>query len=205
MLRLASIAVVLLLAACGVSGPVPPPGDTTLYVTQTDWHTDIGIPVGEIEPPLSAVVPNRPGLTYVAFGFGEREYLTGPSQDGVAAAKALLPSDSALMVTGRHALLDPSKTVTLHLSHEAVSRIQAAIWRELTLPPDGKPAPLATIKSTDYYASGETYSGVFTCNSWIAETLRAGGVPMPSALFAGQIMDAARVIEREQQVAQSRR
>lgn len=198
MLRLASIAAPLLLGACGVSGPVPPPGDATLYVMQTDWHTDIGIPVGEIEPPLSVLVPNRPGLSYVSFGFGEREYLIGPSQDGVAAAKALLPGDSALMVTGRHALLDPSMTVTLHLSHAAVNRIEAAIWHELTPPPNGKPVPLTTIESTDYYASHDTYSGLFTCNSWISETLRAGGVPMPSALFAGQVMDAARAIERQQ-------
>jgi hypothetical protein len=45
-----------------------------------------------------------------------------------------------------------------------------------------------------FYASSGTYSGFYTCNTWTADALRVGGLPVSSdgVLFAGQVMDRAR-------------
>jgi hypothetical protein len=51
-----------------------------------------------------------------------------------------------------------------------------------------------------FYAARDTYDGLFTCNTWAADTLRTGGLPMPAAgvLFAGQVMSAANRISARQ-------
>ena len=45
-----------------------------------------------------------------------------------------------------------------------------------------------------FYASTLTYFGLFTCNTWTAEALRSGGVPVTSAaaLFADQVTGQVR-------------
>jgi hypothetical protein len=51
-----------------------------------------------------------------------------------------------------------------------------------------------------FYAARDTYDALHTCNTWTAETLRAGGLPVPSAgvLFVGQVLGPARAVARRQ-------
>ncbi len=51
-----------------------------------------------------------------------------------------------------------------------------------------------------FYAARGTYDAFDTCNTWTAEMLHAGGLPMPTAgvLFAGQAMGMARRIGAQQ-------
>jgi hypothetical protein len=45
-----------------------------------------------------------------------------------------------------------------------------------------------------FYASKQTYFGLFTCNTWTAEALWAGGVPVTTqaVLFADQVTGQVR-------------
>jgi len=40
-----------------------------------------------------------------------------------------------------------------------------------------------------FYAANGTYNATYTCNTWAADALRAGGIPVNSAgvVFAGQL------------------
>ena len=67
------------LAGCAVAptaGPVPR-GEATVYVVGRGWHTDIGLPVDEVTGPLASLESDFPGVRFMVFGFGEREYLHG--------------------------------------------------------------------------------------------------------------------------------
>jgi hypothetical protein len=45
-----------------------------------------------------------------------------------------------------------------------------------------------------YFGATPGYSGVHTCNTWVAEVLNAGGLPVRSAgvIFAGQLWTRVR-------------
>jgi hypothetical protein len=64
------------LAGCTVMPtdvPVPD-GEATIYVVGRGWHTDIGLPVDEVTGQLASLGHDFPGIRFMVFGFGEREF-----------------------------------------------------------------------------------------------------------------------------------
>ncbi|HVC62477.1 MAG TPA: DUF2459 domain-containing protein [Acetobacteraceae bacterium] len=167
------------------------PGDATIYVIERGWHSDIGLPAGEITGPLAGLEQRFPGVCFLTFGFGERQFLLARRETLGGMLSALLPSRSALLLT-----------VLLRVSRDGLARIEAAIWRELDTSPDGAPVPLAggPCSGSVFYAARGTYDALDTCNTWTAEMLRAGGLPVPGSgvLFVGQVMRMARAIAAQQ-------
>jgi hypothetical protein len=182
------------------------PDDAVVYVIRRDWHTDIGLPVQEIAGPLTTLEKPFPGVRFLSFGFGERQFLVNHRKDFGSMLSALLPSRSAVLMTALSASAEqafgPQNVVVLRLSRAGLDRIEAAIWHELEQTPAGEPVWLADgpYPGSMFYAARDTYDGFFTCNTWTAETLRAGGLPMPTAgvLFSGQVMGSARWIGTRQ-------
>lgn len=204
--RLACACLALLTAACSVPQPVASPADAVVYVIGRGWHTDIGLPVEEIAGPLAILEGDFPGVRFLSFGFGERQFLVNRKKTFGSMLNALLPSQSALLMTALkaspEAAFGPSHVVALHVSHVDLERIEASIWEEFELSAGGGPIVLAEgpYVGSEFYAARDTYDGFFTCNTWTADTLRAGGVPMPAVgvLFASQIMGMARWIRAHQ-------
>lgn len=202
----ACVALTLLAAGCAAPAIVPPPGDAAIYVIQRDWHTDIGVPTEAIHGPLAQLEDRFPGVRFLTFGFGERQFVVERRQDFGSMLSALLPSPSAVLMTALkappQAAFGAANVVELHVSPAERDRIVTAIWSELELSAAGQPALLAEgpYLGSVYYAARQTYDGLFTCNTWTAETLRAGGLPVPAdgVLFAGQVMGAARWIGARQ-------
>jgi uncharacterized protein (TIGR02117 family) len=202
MLRLpaACLAATALLAACSTPVPSPNPGDKIVYVVEREWHTDIGLPVEEIAGPMTTLEASFPGVRFLIFGFGERQFLVNHEKSFGAMLNALLPSRSALLMTALNAppeqAFGPRNVVVLHVSGAGLRQIEAAIWKEFELSAAGAPILLASgpYPGSVFYAARDTYSGLFTCNTWTAATLRAGGLPIPATgvLFSGQVMGPAR-------------
>jgi hypothetical protein len=199
------------LALCSCTAPLPPlplpapDDDAIVYVIERGWHSDIGLPVTEITEPLAGLEQRFPGVRTLTFGFGERQFLLSRQATVVGMLSALLPSRSALLMTALAA--DPAAAfgaehvVVLHVSRESAARIEAAVWRELDKSPDGTSVLLADgpYPGSVFYAARDTYDGLYTCNTWTADTLRAGGLPVPAGvLFVGQVMDAVRSISARQ-------
>jgi hypothetical protein len=206
MIRLAWLASALLAGAC--AAPIPPssPDDATVYVIGREWHTDIGLPVEEIAGPLATLEKPFPGVRFLTFGFGERQFLVSHKKDFGAMLSALLPSRSALLMTVLSAppeqAFGSENVVVLRVSRAGLDAIEAAIWREFDLLPNGETDRLAEgpYPGSVFYAARDTYDGFFTCNTWTATTLRTGGLPMPAAgvLFSDQVMGSARRISTQQ-------
>jgi uncharacterized protein (TIGR02117 family) len=202
----ACLGLTVLVTACSAPDPAPTLDDTVIYVVQRDWHTDIGLPVEETALPLAAPEKPFPGVRFLTFGFGERQFLVNRRTDFRAMLNALLPSQSALLVTTLSATPEQAfgaeNVVALQVSRAALERIEAAIWREFEPSAAGEPIRLADgpYPGSVFYAARDTYDGHYTCNTWTADVLRAGSLPMPSVgvLFAGQVMGMVRWIGAHQ-------
>ncbi len=198
-LSIASLTLTLLTAGCSVPPAVPQSGDAFVYVIDRGWHTDIGLPVQEITGPLSILEAAFPGVRFLTFGFGERQFLVNHGKTFGAMLSALLPSRSALLMTALRAppavAFGQSNAVVLHVSEAGLQQILSGIWNELARTSAGRPMLLANgpYPGSVFYAARDTYSGLYTCNTWTAGILRAGGLPFPvtGMLFAGQVMGVA--------------
>jgi uncharacterized protein (TIGR02117 family) len=194
-----------LLAACSAPTSVEtvaPSDDPVIYVVGRGWHTDIGLPVEELAGGLGTLTGKFPGVRFLTFGFGERQFVVNREKSFGAMLNALLPSQSALLMTALRAppqvAFGPSNVVELHVSRTGLDRIEAHIWQEFEMSPVGEPMLLADgpYPGSVFYAARDTYDGFYTCNTWTANTLRAGGVPMQvtGVVFSGQVMGMARWI-----------
>lgn len=200
----------LLLSAC--AAPRLPVGvratrnGPVVYVIDRGWHTDVGLPVQEVAGPLATLERGFPGVRFLTFGFGERQYLLSRQVTSGGMLLALLPSRSALLMTALKATPETAfgqpHVVVLHVSRAGLERIEASIWRELEPGPDGGPWVLAAgpYPGSVFYAARDTYDAFATCNTWTAAILYRGGLPMPTfgVLFAGQVLRAARRIAAQQ-------
>jgi uncharacterized protein (TIGR02117 family) len=196
------LALASLVAACSAPQPEASPDDPVVYVVQRGWHTDIGLAVEDIGLPLATLERGLPGVRFLTFGFGERQFLLDRERAFGAMLSALLPSRSALLVTALRAppamAFEEGNVVALHVSRTDLARIEAALWREFETTSTGEPVRLADgpYPGSAFYAARDTYDLFFTCNTWTAEILRAGGLAVPAAgvVFADQVMGMVRWI-----------
>jgi uncharacterized protein (TIGR02117 family) len=201
------LASALLLCACTPPiGQLGPPGDAVITVIERSWHSDIGLPVDEITGPLAGLEQGFAGVRFLTFGFGERQFLLARQATLGGMLSAMLPSRSALLMTALDATPESAfgaqHVVVLHVSRDGLARIEAAIWQEVEKSSAGEPVMLAggPYPGSVFYAASGTYDAFDTCNTWTAEMLHAGGLPVPTAgvLFVGQIMEMARSISARQ-------
>ena len=192
-------------AAMPTDAPVPN-GDTTIYVVARGWHTDIGLPVDAVTGPLASLERDFPGVRFMVFGFGERNYLMTRTVGPGDALSALFPSPSAVLMTALTAppteAFSDEQVVTLRLPRAGADRLAEAMWTALEKAPDGSARRLADgpYLGSAFYASTETYDGFHTCNTWTALLLRDAGLPVDprGVLFVGQVMDQAAAIQARQ-------
>jgi uncharacterized protein (TIGR02117 family) len=185
---------------------LPPADDALIYVIERGWHSDICLPVEEIAGPLSELEQSFPGVQFLTFGFGERQFLLARRATLGGMLRALFPSRSALLMTALAAAPDAAfgaqHVVALHISRDGLARIEAALWQQLEKSPTGAPVMLADgpYPGSVFYAVRGTYDLFYTCNSWTAQMLRTGGLPVPTTgmLFVGQIMGISRSISARQ-------
>ncbi len=204
------LASAILLSAC--TPPIPrialltPTDDAIVYVIERSWHSDIGLPVAEIGEPLTGLDQRFPWVRFLTFGFGERQFLLTRRATFGGMLSAMLPSRSALLMTALatapEAAFGAEHVVVLHISRDGLARIEAAVWQELEKSATGEPVLLAggPYPGSVFYAARGTYDAFDTCNTWTADMLRAGGLPVPAAgvLFVGQVMGMARAISAQQ-------
>jgi uncharacterized protein (TIGR02117 family) len=185
------------LACCAVmpaDAPVPD-GEATIYVVGRGWHTDVGLPVSEVSRPLASLERDFPGVRFMVFGFGEREFYMAHNEGSGEMLAALLPSKSAILMTALNTVpteaFSDHTVVALHLPPAGVERIVARLWDGLEKQADGSAERLANgpYPGSMFYAARETYDAFHTCNTWTALVLRDGGLPINThVLFASQVM-----------------
>ena len=186
------------------STPLPayrPPGDgVAIDVIASGWHTGIALPVHALQDPLIAVAPDFPGARYLSFGWGERNYYMTRAPTLGDAMNALFPGPAVLLVTPLfHPPRDSragAQVFEVSLSRSGLDRLSSYLWTAFDKSGDGTPRRLAPgpEPGSVFYAATGTYSASYTCNTWTAQGLRLGGIPVnpPGVVFADQLTDQLR-------------
>ncbi len=199
---LITLSTALFLGGCAVP---PLPGDPgpkneTVAVIARGWHTELGLPVASLRPPLAELAAGFHGATTLTFGFGDRAFVLARHRGLGDALGALFPNPGLVLLTvlatSPAAAFGAHDVVLLHVSRTGFAAIAQFIWKSLATEGDEPPKPYGPgpYPGSLYYAASIPYDAFYTCNTWIAEALRAGGVPVQAAgvLFASEIMREAR-------------
>jgi uncharacterized protein (TIGR02117 family) len=196
---------VLALAGCATLPTEHFPGsaDETVYVIGRGWHTEIGLAVADLRPPLALLAARYPGARALTFGFGDRAFVLAHG-DGIGEAlQALLPSPGLILLTILNttpaAAFGAAHVVALKVTRAGFDAIAAYIWNSLATAHGTLPAPYGAgpYAGSVFYASSVTYDAFETCNTWVAAALHAGGLPIGPAgvVFASQVMHEARAAD----------
>ncbi len=190
----------LLLTSCA-GAPLPPPGNTaTVIVVDRGWHTEIALPADALDHRFDALRARFPGARNFTFGFGERLYVQKRDRTMFDALRALLPSDGMVLVTALNttpaAAFGADDAIPLAVSADGFAGVVDFISRSMQDNAAGAPDFVGEgpYPGSAFYASTLTYYGLFTCNTWTADALRASGVPVTAdaVLFANQVMGQVR-------------
>jgi uncharacterized protein DUF2459 len=181
--------------------PSGPAGDgVTMHLIAAGWHTEIALPIHAIQGPLRALTPDFPGCQYLSFGWGERNYYMARAPTFGDAISALFPGPAVLLVTPLYRPPGDSRAgaqvFEVGLSTAGLDRLSNHLWAALEKSGDGTPRRLAAgpDPGSVFYVATGTYSANYTCNTWTAESLRVGGIPVTPAgvVFASQVTDQLR-------------
>jgi uncharacterized protein (TIGR02117 family) len=193
--------VAVLLGACAGPKPPPPPGNTaTVIVVDRGWHTDISLPADKLDARFDALRARFPGAQAFTFGFGERVYVQKRDRTVLDALRALLPSEGMVLVTALNTApalaFGAEDAIPLAVSDAGFAGVENFVRAAMADDAAGAPVPVGEgpYPGSAFYASTLTYWGLRTCNTWTAEALQAGGVPVTSTavLFADQVTGQVR-------------
>lgn len=200
---------VVLAALAGCVSPLPdrfPPragaaGNHVVWVVSHGWHTGIVVARAEAQALLPALDGERVSARYLEFGWGDIGYYTAPAESyGLMLAAAVASRGTVLHVV---ALDAPPAEAFPNAEVEAITvsdagframlaRIAAAFRRDAA----GGAIALGPglYGASRFYRANGTYWAGYTCNTWVAATLRETGCPITPAyaMSAGNVMFQAR-------------
>jgi len=198
----------LLLASLSACSAVPVETGTTaatnapaalpsVYVLRRGRHTDLVLPVAELDEHLSTLTADFAAPRYLVFGFGDRQYMLATHKNAWHALLAPFPGAGVMLVTGLRETPQQAygadHLAALSLSAPQLRELQRFVWDSLEQDPPGAVRPYlpGQLPGNVYYASTYTYWGFYTCNTWTAEALKKAGLPVHSGgvLFAGQVWE----------------
>lgn len=187
MIRPASFAVLLLLAACFGSSPEAWDGELPerrIYVTSNDWHTRIVVATADLPEPLLPEALDFPAARWLAFGWGDHRYYPTPSPPGwLALEAALLPSPAVLHIVPMPSAPSTApgfEVLAIELGEAAHRRLLQALDDAVARDGGRRAQAVAPGLYPDsrFYPATGTFHLFNTCNRWVAQKLAAAGLPV---------------------------
>ncbi len=196
---LLTLSVLLLGSACTAT-PVnhaPPPDETarTVFVIQHGWHTGIAVPRTDIPEGRWPESANYPDALYLEVGWGDREFYPAPDPSARAALRAVLtPGPSVLHIVGLHdhptRMLPFSGIIEVRVGAEGLERMIEFIAASHDRG-GGRPAPAigpGLYFDSHFYPALASFHLFNNCNTWVADALRAAGLPMRRAITSEDVI-----------------
>jgi hypothetical protein len=167
-----------------------------VYVVDQDWHTNIGIPVEELDGDLRLYRDEFPGARVIVFGYGKKTFFTAPPETISEYFLGPIPGPAVIQIFGLRVMPNdayaPSDVMTLKLPSGGSKALSEYIWKDLAKDIFGKPVLVAHSTNPDglFYAAQSEYNFLHTCNTWIASALQQTGLPIDSnaVIFSSQVM-----------------
>lgn len=194
------------------SSPTPPSMDSArsavIYVARRGWHVDIGFVAADLQFPLKSVAAEFPGVRYLFFGYGDEHYLLAKDHSAPVLLAALWPGRAVLLATGLSSApqdaFGTAHVIALPVTPKQAADAQAFIWQSMDKRAQDagndrvKSYARGPYEGSLYYAATQRYSAFHTCNTWVAEALKAAALPIHSVgvVFAGRLWTQVRRLER---------
>jgi uncharacterized protein (TIGR02117 family) len=199
------------LAGCAWS-PVEPyagqgPRLQTLYVIASGWHTEVGVSAQTLAGPLVSLRTTSPEARFFVFGWGQRDYYMAQNPGLGEMIEAVFPASAVMLVIPLNKsppeFFAGSSVFAIRISQEGLDRLSQFLWDYLEKGPQNLPRQVGDgpYPGSTFYASSGTYSLGNTCNTWTAEALGIGGLPVSAAgvVFADQVVAQARRLAERQE------
>lgn len=176
--------------------PIRPAGaraPIVIGVLMAGWHSGLILPIRELGP-LGPLLSRSPADRYLSFGWGNRRFYMTSHPSVMKAIRSLFSSASALLIEGAptsSALVPSGGTYRwLCADRRQVLKVDTFL-RDALRQRGGKPVVLRGEPQIDgaFYASGERYDALHTCNTWTAEALEYARLPVHAGgvVFSSQL------------------
>lgn len=168
------------------------------------WHSGIVIRRDQIPTEAWPEHARFPTAPFLEVGWGDRAFYQSPEAGAGRALRAAFASGgSVLHVAGLGRppaeVFPRAEIVAVELTGGGVEALARFVSRAYARDASGDPIDLGPglYPGSRFYAATGRYSLLYTCNSWIAEALRAGGCGLTPAwaLTAGNLLFQARRCE----------
>ena len=193
-----SLVILFLVSACSTvtQNWTPPDKNNVVYVVGRGWHTDIGIPVQELDKNLAFYAKIFPGAKTIMFGYGKKTFVTAPPDTIGEYFLGPVPGPAIIHVVGINVLpteaYPPEDTYTLALPLEGKKALSAYIWNDLAKDEQGKLKFIGNSHAPQglFYAANSEYNLLHTCNTWAVDALQAANLPISGdgVIVSGQSM-----------------
>jgi uncharacterized protein (TIGR02117 family) len=201
---LRSAILLVLLLACASAGPIADPQShrerekaRRVFVVNHGWHSAVVVAKADIPEGLWPEIGDFPDADYLEFGWGDRDYYQAPDPGlGSALKAAFWSSGSVLHVVAFKGAVENyfphSEIVEIALPEDAfqplIQFISETFSRSDAAPPvETRPGLYGNSR---FYPARGRFHLFRTCNTWVAEALRSGGLPISPAyaISAGNLM-----------------
>jgi uncharacterized protein (TIGR02117 family) len=164
-----------------------------------EWHTGLVVKYDDIDTRLWPEKDDFPEALYLEVGWGDRDFYQTPRAGvGILLQAALKSPASVLFVIGLPTAVTRyfpyADILAIPLSRRGLEELVRFIHVTYKRDASGQTIPLGpghNHRHSMFYLAEGDYSLFNTCNSWISKALRAAGLPMKIALFAGGVMRQA--------------
>ncbi len=194
--------------AVGCLGPIaalypPRPGEPAMSVWVVDhgWHTGLVVERASLSIELLPEQRDFPGARYLEFGWGDAEFYQARQPTlGLAVKAAFWSPGSVLHVVGLDASVEArlagAEVAEVRLSRPGFESL-ARFIHDTFVRNAGNPSVVlgeGLYPGSRFYPARGRYHLLNTCNTWVAEALRAAGCPITPtyAMTAGNVMHQAR-------------
>jgi uncharacterized protein (TIGR02117 family) len=178
----------------------------SVFVVHDAWHA--AIVIRKSDASLSALPELRdfPSAEYLEFSWGDRDYFPAPDPGpGLAFKAAFWSSGSILHVVGfKDAVAKAypgAEIIEIPLSEEDFQQLVKFISETFSRPHPPAPAEAqpGLFANSRFYAAEGRFSILKTCNTWVAEALKAAGLPISPGyvITAGNLGSQLRSLARQ--------
>jgi uncharacterized protein (TIGR02117 family) len=193
----------VLTACVGPVSSLYPPDDPALakpaYVVSLGWHTRLAVRRADVPVDVWPERQEFGDVEYLEVGWGDRAFYQADDPTSGMAVRAAFGTPAVLHVAGLPELCAARAglaIVRIEVSPHGFERLLRVIHDSYERDAYGRPLP--TRRGYDplsrFYLATGRYHVFHTSNTWVAETLRAAGVPVTPALsfLAATLMAQAR-------------
>jgi hypothetical protein len=202
------------LCACVAGHPAPclplDRPDHVAWLVDQGWHTEIGLPVEDIDGPLAVFRRDFPTAKVLMFGFGKRTFITAKVESLSELLMGPIPGPGAIQVVGLRVVpaqaYSPGQVTRLSMRKAELDRLAVFIWNAVGKTHDGQPRLISPglFPGSLFYASVARYGPTYTCNTWTAQALQSAGLPVTpkGVILAGGLLDQTKQLARACLVSQ---